>query len=533
MLGFEPLTQDITVTAEPQPSAWTLTLQTVRRHHARHSDRQPARRLLRRQRHGPPVGPGAASRATPRRLAAARIPARRRDGARPRAAPAAASCLRRTTAGSRTRSRPPDGFLINGSVNNGAASPFAQAAAFGNNRRGRGSLFNYQLARHRRQLVVRRGAVHVHRPARRQARLQRLSHVTARSAARCASVTSCRSDGPNRVHRLPARRRSQRDDAAGAGADGARARGRLLAEPRRLGQPVQSSIPLTGKPFAGNIIPASRISPQAAALLALLSAAERSAARATTSRRRSRTSTAHGSVHGARHAADQQPQPADRHARVSATSATQQTTMFGFDDASTVSGVDTSLHVDAPHQPVLHDSSARAVSGADDQSTPYFANRTNVSGARRHHRQQSGSRELGTAEPQLSRAVTGLSDALPNFNRNRNHRRRRRGVLEPRPPQPHLRRRRAPQRSSTSSRSRIRAARSRSPARSPAPTSPTSCSACRARARSRSATPTSSCARTRRTPTSTDDWRLSPTLTMQIGVRWEYESPMTRTLDGW
>src|SRR5262249_47470408 len=35
-----------------------------------------------------------------------------------------------------------DGFLINGSVNNGAASPFAQAAAFGNNRRGRGSLFN-------------------------------------------------------------------------------------------------------------------------------------------------------------------------------------------------------------------------------------------------------------------------------------------------------------------------------------------------------------------------------------------------------
>src|SRR5438105_10955869 len=39
-----------------------------------------------------------------------------------------------------------DGFLINGSVNNGAASPFAQAAAFGNNRRGRGSLFNYQVA---------------------------------------------------------------------------------------------------------------------------------------------------------------------------------------------------------------------------------------------------------------------------------------------------------------------------------------------------------------------------------------------------
>ena len=36
----------------------------------------------------------------------------------------------------------------------------------------------------------------------------------------------------------------------------------------RAGQPVQQIIdPLTGRPFAGNVIPANRISPQAAALL--------------------------------------------------------------------------------------------------------------------------------------------------------------------------------------------------------------------------------------------------------------------------
>ena len=34
------------------------------------------------------------------------------------------------------------GLLVNGSVNNGGASAFAQAAAFGNNRRGQGSLYN-------------------------------------------------------------------------------------------------------------------------------------------------------------------------------------------------------------------------------------------------------------------------------------------------------------------------------------------------------------------------------------------------------
>src|SRR5262249_52740221 len=40
------------------------------------------------------------------------------------------------------RQRAADGLLVNGSVNNGAASPFAQLQAFGNNRRGLRSLYN-------------------------------------------------------------------------------------------------------------------------------------------------------------------------------------------------------------------------------------------------------------------------------------------------------------------------------------------------------------------------------------------------------
>src|SRR5262249_62313176 len=39
-----------------------------------------------------------------------------------------------------------DGLLINGSVHNGAASPFAQLPAFGNNRPGRRSLHNGGIA---------------------------------------------------------------------------------------------------------------------------------------------------------------------------------------------------------------------------------------------------------------------------------------------------------------------------------------------------------------------------------------------------
>jgi trimeric autotransporter adhesin len=41
--------------------------------------------------------------------------------------------------------RAADGFLVNGSINNGAASPFAQLPAFGNNRRGQRGLYNGNL----------------------------------------------------------------------------------------------------------------------------------------------------------------------------------------------------------------------------------------------------------------------------------------------------------------------------------------------------------------------------------------------------
>jgi hypothetical protein len=56
------------------------------------------------------------------------------DGARAPADPAPAP--------TEAQQAPSDGFLVNGSVNNGANTPFAQSAAFGNNRRGIRSLYN-------------------------------------------------------------------------------------------------------------------------------------------------------------------------------------------------------------------------------------------------------------------------------------------------------------------------------------------------------------------------------------------------------
>ena len=59
---------------------------------------------------------------------------------------------------------------------------------------------------------------------------------------------------------------------------------------------------------------------------------------------------------------------------------------------------------------------------------------------------------------------------------------------------------------------------------------PIFCSGSRPRARSHSATPTRPCAEPSPTLTLRTIWRLSPTLTINLGLRWEYESPFTESL---
>src|SRR5258706_8746485 len=138
MLGFEPLTREVTVTAEPQPSAWTLKLRPF----------DDITKGIPR----PAPAPAAPATNGAQRPAASATPAQGRGGFGQRAGVTATAPANGRGAAVPDEPAPAenaqaqDGLLINGSVNNGAASPFAQAAAFGNNRRGRGSLFNYQLA---------------------------------------------------------------------------------------------------------------------------------------------------------------------------------------------------------------------------------------------------------------------------------------------------------------------------------------------------------------------------------------------------
>ncbi len=159
-----------------------------------------------------------------------------------------------------------DGFLINGSVNNGASTPFAQSAAFGNNRRGRGSLYNGSLGltfdnafwdarnysitgqdtrkpgyNHLRGLASFGGPI-------------RIPHLVERN-------------GPNLVVNYQWTRNRNATTESSLMPTAAERLGDFSQSLNALGRPVKLVDPSTGVPFAGNVIPENRISRQALALL--------------------------------------------------------------------------------------------------------------------------------------------------------------------------------------------------------------------------------------------------------------------------
>ena len=210
------------------------------------------------------------------------------------------------------RSAPADGFLVNGSVNNGAASPFAQLAAFGNNRRGQRSLYNGGVGAQSRQLGVGRAPVLVHRPAGTEARLQR--RAVPRHLRRSAADSALVRNRPNVFLGYQRTADHNADDAVGARADAARAR---AATSRRRstpsGRPMQIVDPATGLPFAGNVIPRDAHQPAGARRSSATTRRRTSTpAAATTTRRRSLVATHQDSVQARVTQTHQRPQSAVR-----------------------------------------------------------------------------------------------------------------------------------------------------------------------------------------------------------------------------
>ena len=121
------------------------------------------------------------------------------------------------------------GLLINGSVNNGAASPFAQARGVRQQPAGPALALHRRRRRAARELGVGCAAVLV-RPGsrRREARLQRRAVPRARFGGRCSIPRLC-GTGRTSSSAISARRDHNATTQSALRADGARARRRLLA----------------------------------------------------------------------------------------------------------------------------------------------------------------------------------------------------------------------------------------------------------------------------------------------------------------
>jgi trimeric autotransporter adhesin len=157
-----------------------------------------------------------------------------------------------------------DGFLINGSVNNGATSPFAQLAAFGNNRNAAKGLYNGGIG-----VIFDNSAL--------DASPFSLTGQNTPKPAYNRIIGVATLGGPLRIpHLWPkgpdffvgyqwTRNRNATTQSALV-PDLAERAGNLSNLVNAQGQPIQIFNPATGLPFPGNMIP---VSPQAQALLNL------------------------------------------------------------------------------------------------------------------------------------------------------------------------------------------------------------------------------------------------------------------------
>ncbi len=162
--------------------------------------------------------------------------------------------------------RAADGLLINGSVNNGAASPFAQFGAFGNNRRGIRSLYNGGIG-----LIIDNSSL--------DARAFSLTGQNTPKPDYNKVTGSFNFGGPIKIPGLTHNngpnffvgyQRVQNRNAVTA-------TGRMPTNLERngdfsqslsaLGGPAAIIDPVNGLPFNGNTVPLRRISPQAQSLL--------------------------------------------------------------------------------------------------------------------------------------------------------------------------------------------------------------------------------------------------------------------------
>jgi hypothetical protein len=395
MPTFVTLTHDVTIPAEAPP-VWTLTLKSLEEMNA---TRPPAAAAF------APVAPA------PRPATSAAAP-------RPAATTPTAAAAGGTNSPAPAADPPPadanDGMVINGSVNNAAASPIAQPPAFGNNRRQGRSLYSGGIgfiygnsALDSRPFAF--GGVEPAKPNYQNAR------VTASFGGPIKLSPTLRKDPTFFVSFQHAGDNSA-STLSGLVPTMAERMGDFSGVLNAAGQPVRLIDPATGLPFPGNRIPGFQISQQAQALLALFPQPTLNGDNGLNFQAPVLTTTNQTLL------TMRLIQPLSTNSQLNGQvsyqhSTTGRTTLFGFDDTSLVSGLDASANYTRRLTRNLNLRLRYQFTGVTSSTTPFFANRTNVSGEAGILGNDQSPANWGPPSLQFS-TITGLSDATPAFSRN-------------------------------------------------------------------------------------------------------------------
>jgi len=365
MLGFAADTREIVVPASAEPTVFTLTL-------------LPYEAIASR----PDVRAERAAPASPGPLPSAAAPQRPGGFQRAAVTPSATPAPRADTpitggdAGGDRSADAADGFLINGSVNNSAASPFAQLPAFGNNRRGPRSLYNGGFS-----MLVGDSAFDA-RPFsftdQRSPRPDYFDSQLGGSFGGPVKIPGLR----NRANTFLGFQHTSNHDATTQSAlvpTAAERGGDFSQSADAFGHPVRPIDPLTGLAFPGGVIPSTRISPQAASLLRfypapnvdnggpanfqspVLVTTKQDALQARATETLNTKNQLYGNVSWQR-------------------TRTESGSIFGFVDTSAVSGIDAPINWSHRISQFVSVRLRYQYTALTTDSTPFFANVENVSG---------------------------------------------------------------------------------------------------------------------------------------------------------
>jgi hypothetical protein len=264
-----------------------------------------------------------------------------------------------------------DGLLVNGSVNNGAASPFAQAAAFGNNRRGQRSLYNGGIGV---QLGNSSWDARPYSFAGQQAPKPAYTDMQIMGTfGGPIRIPGLLTNGP--VVFLGYQRLKDHNTSTQSA---------LMPTPGERGgdfsrSPAPIVDPATGLPFPGNVIPRERISTQAAALLGYYPGPNLDASGRYNYQTPVPVVTAQDNLQ------TRLTQRINGANQLSASISYQRTltdtaTVFGFVDSSRIANLDAAINWSHRFSPLFSLRLRYQHLRASTDVTPHFAGRTNVSG---------------------------------------------------------------------------------------------------------------------------------------------------------